>query len=99
MVIIKINEVPNSKEALKERVKRSWKMDKGRLYNQIDLAAVYRGEILEVYKILSYDTDLIDKDRVAFKLEEISSSLKGKKIKYPTSNPATICDIHDLQFV
>lgn len=99
MVIIKINEVPKSKEELKERVRRAWKMDQGRLYNQHDLAALYRGEVLEVYKILSYDTDHEHKDRVAFELEEIESALKGKKVKYPTSNPATIRDIHSLQFV
>lgn len=98
MVIIKINEVSKSKEDLKERVRRAWRMDQGRLYNQQHLVALYRGEILEVYKILSYDTDHEYKDRVAFELEEIESTLKGKKVHYPTSNPATICDIHSLEF-
>ncbi|RAP74387.1 hypothetical protein [Paenibacillus montanisoli] len=99
MVIIKVNEVPNSKEGLKERVRKAWKMDQGRLYNQQDLAAVYRGEILEVYKILGYAADEEHTDRVAFQLEEINSYLKGKKIAYPTANPATICDIHALKIV
>lgn len=54
MIIIKVNEVPNSKESLKARVRRAWRMNIDRLYNQEELAAVYRGEILEVYRVISY---------------------------------------------
>ncbi|AIQ20683.1 MULTISPECIES: hypothetical protein [unclassified Paenibacillus] len=99
MIIIKVNEVPNSKESLKARVRRAWRMNVDRLYNQEELAAVYRGEILEVYKIISYKKDEQRPDRVAFELEEISSQLKGKKIIYKTANPATILDVTDLVFV
>lgn len=79
MIIIKVNEVPNSKESLKARVRRAWRMNIDRLYNQEELAAVYRGEILEVYRVISYKKDEMEPDRVAFELEEISSPLKGKK--------------------
>ncbi|MBU5253326.1 hypothetical protein KQI46_15670 [Lysinibacillus capsici] len=98
MLIIKVNEVPNSKEGLKERVRRAWRINTDRLYNQKELIAVYKGEILEVYKVLSYGKDQIEEKRVAFELEEISSELKGKKIIYKTANPCTIVDVEDLVF-
>jgi hypothetical protein len=92
MVVIKINEVPNTKKGLKDRIRRSWRIDQNRLYNQDIAIAVYKGEILEAYKILSYGKDIVDKSRVAFELEEIESDLKGKKIDYKTANPCTIAD-------
>jgi len=92
MVVIKINEVPNTRKGLKDRIRRSWRIDKNRLYNQDTLIAVYKGEILEVYKILSYEKDIVDEKRVAFELEEIESDLKGRKIDYKTANPCTIAD-------
>ncbi|OAB27859.1 hypothetical protein [Paenibacillus macquariensis] len=98
MIIIKVKEVPNSKESLRERVRRAWRMNIDRLYNQTNLIAVYKGEILEVYKILSYQKDEQEPNRVSFELEEVSSALKGKKIIYRTSNPATIIDENDLEF-
>ncbi|MCT6901911.1 MAG: hypothetical protein M3Z48_01625 [Lactobacillus sp.] len=98
MLIIKVNEVPNSKEGLKERVRRAWRINTDRLYNQKELIAVYKGEILEVYKVLSYGKDQIEEKRVAFELEEIPSELKGKKIIYKTANPCTIVDVEDLVF-
>jgi len=98
MIIIKVKEVPNSKEALKERVRRAWRMNIDRLYNQSELAALYKGEILEVYKIISYQKDDQEPNRVSFELEEISSPLKGKRIVYRTSNPATIMNEKDLEF-
>ena len=33
MIIFKINEVPTSKEGLKQRVQRAWKINPSRLYN------------------------------------------------------------------
>ncbi|BBU38097.1 hypothetical protein APP_03890 [Aeribacillus pallidus] len=98
MIVIKINEVPNSREGLKERVRRAWKINPNRLYNQKELIAVYKGEILEVYKVLGYEQDKIQPDRVAFELEEIPSPLKGKKIIYRTANPCTIVDPQKLVF-
>jgi len=99
MIVIKVNEVPNSKEGLKERVQRAWRIKLDRLYNQYELIAVYQGEILEVYKVLSYDRDLLEEKRVAFKIEEITSDLKGLKIDYKTANPCTIVDKKDLKYV
>ncbi|OJH16003.1 hypothetical protein BLX88_25930 [Bacillus obstructivus] len=97
MIVIKINEVPNSKEGLKERTRRAWRINQDRLYNQETLIAVYKGEILEEYKVLQYGPDKIEPNRVAFDLEEIPNSiLKGQKITYRTSNPCTIVDPLDL---
>lgn len=98
MIVIKVNEVPNSKERLKDRVRRAWRISLDRLYNQEELIAVYKGEILEVYKVLSYDKDQIEENRVAFELKEIPSELKGKKIVYKTANPCTILDKENLVF-
>lgn len=98
MIIIKVSNVPNSKEGLKERVRRAWRINPDRLYNQGELIAVYKGEILEVYKVLSYGKDQIEENRVAFELEEIQSELKGKKIIYRTANPCTIVDKENLVF-
>lgn len=93
MIVIKINEVPNSKEGLKERTRRAWKINQDRLYNQETLISVYKGEILEEYKVLGYGPDKSEPNRVAFELEEVSTSnLKGKRINYRTSNPCTIVD-------
>jgi hypothetical protein len=96
MVLIKINIVPSSRKALKERVERAWRINPNRLYNQDTLIVTYSGEILEVYKILSYKKDSIEDKRIAFELEEIDSDLKGKKIVTKTPNPCTI--IHELKF-
>lgn len=99
VIVIKVNEVPNSKEGLKERVRRAWRINADRLYNQDELIAVYKGEILEVYKVLGYGKDAVHPDRVAFELEEIQSSLKSKKIVYKTANPCTIVEPRKLVFV
>lgn len=99
MIVIKVNEVPNSQEGLRDRVRRAWRISSDRLYNQKELIAVYKGEILEVYKVLSYGKDQIHENRVAFELEEISSDLKGKKIIYKTANPCTVIDVQNLVFV
>lgn len=96
MIVIKVNEVPTSREALKARVKRAWRISADRLYNQEELIAVYKGEILEVYKIISYEKDQMEHNRVAFELEEKTSRLKGQKIKYRTANPCTIIDENKL---
>ena len=66
MIVIKVNEVPTSKEGLRDRVRRAWRISLDRLYNQDELMAVYKGEILEVYKVLSYGKDQIEENRVAF---------------------------------
>lgn len=92
MVLIKVNEVPTTREGLKERTSRAWRINPSRLYNQDTVISVYRGEILEVYKILGYGADKISKGRIAFELEEIESDLKGKTIITKTSNPCTIVD-------
>lgn len=96
MVLIKVNEVPTTKEGLKDRTRRSWRINPSRLYNQDTVISVYRGEILEVYKILGYGADKISDGRIAFELEEIESDLKGKKIITKTSNPCTI--VETLEF-
>ena len=99
MIVIKVNEVPNSKEGLRSRVEKRWRISPDRLYNQEYLIAVYRGEILEVYKVLSYKRDKDEPNRVAFDLEEVSSDLKGKRIIYKTANPCTIVDEDKLVFM
>jgi hypothetical protein len=99
MIVIKINEVPNSKEGLKDRVRKAWRINPDRLYNQEELIAVYKGEILEVYKVLGYEKVREENDRIAFELKEVPSDLKGKKIFYKTANPCTIVDDVKLVFV
>lgn len=96
MVLIKVNEVPTTKEGLKDRTRRAWRINPSRLYGQGTLISVYRGKILQVYKILGYGIDKIEHDRVAFELEEIESDLIGRRIDTKTSNPCTIID--DLIF-
>lgn len=98
MIVIKVNEVPNSKEGLRDRVRKAWRISLDRLYNQEELIAIYKGEVLEVYTVLSYEKDQIEENRVAFELKEISSELKGKKIIYKTANPCTIVDKENLIF-
>ena len=39
MVVIKINEVPNDKIALRNRVRKSWRINPNRLYNQSEVLA------------------------------------------------------------
>lgn len=92
MVLIKVNKVPTTRYGLKERTSRAWRINPSRLYNQDTVISVYRGEILEVYKILGYGDDKISEGRIAFELEEIESDLKGKTIITKTSNPCTIVD-------
>jgi hypothetical protein len=98
MVLIKVKEIPipPTKDNLRERVRKAWRINPNRLYNQDTVVAVYKGEILEVYKILSYTTVPEEDDRVAFELEEITTDLKGKKIVSRTANPCTI--VEELEF-
>lgn len=96
MVLIKVNEVPTTKEGLKARTRRAWRINPSRLYNQDTVISVYRGEILEVYKLLGYEADKISDGRIAFELEEVESDLKGKRIITKTSNPCTI--VENLEF-
>lgn len=98
MVLIKISEVPNTKEGLKDRTKRAWRINSSRLYNQDKVMVVYKGEILEVYKLLGYTKDAIEENRIAFELEEMESNLKGKVIETKTSNPCTIVNEDELVF-
>ena len=97
MVLIKINEVPTTREGLRERTSRAWRINPSRLYNQDKLISVYKGEILEVYKILGYEIDESLDGRVVFNLEEIESDLKGKKIVTKTANPCTIVETLTLK--
>lgn len=92
MVLIKISEVPTTKEGLKLRTSRAWRINPSRLNNQDTVISVYRGEILEVFKILGYEDDKISEGRISFELEEIESDLKGKTIITKTSNPCTIVE-------
>ena len=96
MILVKVNEVPNTREGLKDRTRRAWRINPNRLYGQEIVLSVYKGQILEVYKLLGYDKDLLEPNRVAFELEEIESDLKGKTIVTKTSNPCTI--INELEF-
>lgn len=96
MVLIKVNEVPTTKEGLKERTRRAWRINPSRLYGQDTVISVYRGQILEVYKILGYGADAISEGRICFELEEIESDLRGKTIVTKTSNPCTI--VETLEF-
>ena len=96
MVLIKVNEVPTTKEGLKDRTRRAWRINPSRLYGQDTVISVYKGQILEVYKILSYGADKIEPKRIAFELEEIESDLRGKTIVTKTSNPCTI--VETLEF-
>lgn len=98
MVLIKISEVPKTKEGFKDRTRRAWRINSNRLYNQDKVMVVYRGEILEVYKLLGYNKDAIEEDRIAFELEEIESNLKGRVIETKTSNPCTIINENELIF-
>lgn len=98
MVLIKIKEVPSNIEGLRERTTKAWRINKNRLFNQDKLISTYKGEILQVYKILSYDYDEKESPRIAFKIEEIESNLKGKKIVTKTANPCTIIDEDKLEF-
>jgi hypothetical protein len=100
VIIIKINKVPSSKEGLMERARKAWRIKQDRLYNQDKLIVVYKGEILEEYKVLGYGPAENEPNRVAFDLEEVpNSQLKGQKIDYPTANPCTIVDPADLGLV
>lgn len=96
MVVIKINEIPRSKEGLRNRVRKNWRINSSRLLNQETLIGVNRGEILEVYKILNYGPSKEKEGRIEFELEEIESNLKGRKIDYKTANPCTI--VEKLEF-
>jgi hypothetical protein len=100
MIVIKINKVPSSKEGIKERARKAWRIKQDRLYNQDKLIVVYKGEILEEYKVLGYGPAENEPNRVAFDLDEVpNSQLKGQKIEYPTANPCTIVEPTDLGLV
>lgn len=92
MVVIKINEIPNGgQSALKVRAERAWKISIEKLIGQTKAIVMYKGCILEEYKIISYSQDLLEPDRIAFNFSIIPNSLfKGLKVNYPTSYPCTI---------
>jgi hypothetical protein len=98
MIVIKVNEVPNSKQGLLERARKAWRINPDRLYNQDEAIAVYKGEILEVYEVKGYRPDDQQEERVQFDLSEKPSNLKGRKIVYRTANPCTIVEPSKLVF-
>ena len=57
MIVIKVKEVPNTKAGLLERVRRAWRINPDRLYNQDVAIALYKGEILEFYEVMGYGPD------------------------------------------
>lgn len=99
LVIIKINKMPKTTNEIIERGKRAWVIKLPRVSNQTLAAILYRGNVLVVCKILDCKQDDIQMNRVAFQFEEIEHYLKGKKIKYPTSNPCTIADEKNLVII
>lgn len=98
MVLIKISEKQDSREALKERTRRAWLIKGERLLDQDKVMVVCKGEVLAVYNLLGYSKDSIEENRIAFELEEIESSLKGRIIETKTANPCTIIDESELVF-
>lgn len=98
MIVIKLNDVPDTKESLKKRTSRAWKTRLERLQNQKELICLHKGKILAAYKVLSYAPDKQDPKRVEFELEEISSELVGRKLVYKTGYPCTIVDKEKLVF-
>lgn len=96
MVLIKISEVPSSRKALLERVIKYWKIKLETICDQNTVIATHKGEIVSVYKILGGMIAPHNPGRIEFKLEEIESDLKGKRIVSKTSNPCTI--LSELNF-
>lgn len=92
MVLIKISEVPSNRSALMERVRKSWRIKLETACNQNTVIATHKGEIVAVYKILGGMVSPNIQGRIEFKLKEIESGLKGRKIITRTPNPCTIVD-------
>ena len=101
VLVIKINMVPSSKEGLEERTRKSWKVSPKRLDDVKHIIVMHNQVVQEEYTIgdtLVYHLEGELKGRVELQLKEYTEekTLKGKKIKYLTSNPATIKSYKDL---
>ena len=94
MVIIKINAIPDGgPEALKSRAERAWKITPQKLHGQTTAIVMHKGIVLEQYKILSFQPDSQEPDRIAFELEVVPDSLfKNRKVDYRTVNPCTTAE-------
>lgn len=101
VLVIKINVNPQSAEGLKERTRKAWKINPKRLDDVKHVIVMYQQEVLEEYTLGSpviYHLDGEEKGRVELELQnyEDEKTLKGKYIKYQTSNPATIKNYKEL---
>ena len=95
VLVIKINVLPESKEELLERSRKAWKLNPKRLDNVERVIVLYNQVVQEEYALgdtLLYILDGELKGRVELQLIDYphEKTLKGKTIKYQTSNPATI---------
>lgn len=97
MIIIKINQVPDTASGLKERTSRAWKANIKNYINEERLIVVHQGVILEEYDVNTVMPDKLEPNRICFDLTEVNESkLKGMLINYKTSNPCTIVDVEEL---
>lgn len=101
ILVIKINVLPQSAEALKERTRKAWKISPKRLDEVKHVIVLYRQKVLEEYNLgspLIYHLGGEEKGRVELQLEDYveEKTLKGKTLQYQTSNPATIKAYKDL---
>ena len=104
-LLIKLKELPLSKEGLKERASGNWGISQEKLVNVEYVIVSYKTEIVAVYKLNTiFESDELwgkkNKNRLKFDFEETDkfSELKSKKIISRTSNPVSTLLGSDLVF-
>lgn len=104
-ILIKLNELPASKEKLMERASGNWAITPQALFNTTYALVTYRTEIVAVYRVRSIDESdepwgKSNKKRLRFNFEETEDykELKNRKIVTKGSNPASTILLNNIEF-
>lgn len=91
MIVIKINEPISTENELRKRAEFSWKITPKKIKDETHAIVVFKGTILEEYKIINFGPVSDNPGRIAFNFSPVpNSKLKGFSIDYPTSYPCTV---------
>ena len=96
MVVVELNNVPYTEEGLRESVRGLLKTGQNKLDKEDTVLAIYRGNIVEVYKMFPNNTDLIHKEKNFGLIEDEDSKLKGERLIFSSSSNSGIIDENDL---
>lgn len=100
ILVIKLNEKPESQEDLKIRAEKSWKINPSRLKNIKYVIVLFKQEVVAEYELLPNVKYNLETGRVELQFKDVDNNILGlmnKQLDYNTSNPCTIASLNKLE--